>query len=560
MHSLIATERTGGMAGMQSNQSYARMKLSPGIDLKHILSQNRRSSQAYVLVLRYIIFKPNGFVLSQKIDDKSYHKILEASFRLISNECSKYTTASKDNLRNKAAVQLSACAGVVRMAVDMGVKKMRSKTVKALVEHITQTLPMPNKEYCEPLLIDYFKSLRTVLEYQPHLDYLSRAEWLEVVEFCNKTLHNLNAASSAGHAAVANGLSSVTSFRSRHGRSPTPGTPADYGLQASNRGSQRIGGVSLRNIAEDLVLCIKNLVSASNAPILDQAEATLKNLCDLLATLSSPGIVLQTVFESINAIVTQIMTDDISLMMQTMGNILPNIWRLWDIKSPTLKDHMLISLLYGEVYFSRLASTDEPSDCVNDLSRLLQVFRQEYSKRPEREQLQLEDLDLPDQPFCSERPLSMKAFELRSAASRAEQPWTMLYISASIILVLSADDSARGKSVDAPSVENPPKRRKLDKPINEILADAKSTDVQRRLFALQVLAFVFDRIVVDVESLNHYLEPLLQCLSDDNANIVSWALLVMTRYSVHRAHWYEIVHPLTELLVLPVEMLPVHLK
>lgn len=482
----------------------------------------------------------NSFVLSQELVDKSYHKILESLFRLTTTEVSTYAKTSKDHLKNGAAVRLSTCAGVVRMAVEMGVRKLRFKTVKALVEHITQTLPMSNKGYCEPLLISYFKSLRTVLEYPPHSEHLSGEEWLNVVEFCNETLHDLNDASGASYKKMVNGSSVVTSFRSRHGRSPTPGAVADHGRKASNRSSQRAAEVNLRSIAEDLVLCIKDLVSASNAPILDQAQATLANLCDLLATLSSPGLELQTVFESINSIVARIMTDDISLMLQTMRTLLPNIRRLWDIKSPTLKDHLLISLLYGEVYFSRLISTDETGDSINDLSRLLQVFRQEYSKRPEREQLQLEDLDLPDHPLGSERPSSMKAFELRSAASRAEQPWTLLYISASIILVLSADDSVRGKSVEANNVENPPKRRKLNKPINEILADAKSTDVQRKLFALQVLTFVFDRIVVDVESLKHYLEPLLQCLSDDNANIVSWALLVLTRYSVHKANWNEI--------------------
>lgn len=518
------------------------MKLNAKKDLKHILSQNRRSSKMYGLVRRYSRIITNGFVLSQALVDKSYHKILESLFRLTTTEVSTYAKASKDHLKNGAAVRLSTCAGVVRLAVEMGVKKLRFKTVKALVEHITQTLPMSNKGYCEPLLIGYFKSLRTVLEYPPHSEHLSGVEWLNVIEFCNETLHDLNDASGGSYTNMMNGSSVVTSFRSRHGRSPTPGTVADHGRKASNRGSQRAAEVNLRSIAEDLVLCIKHLVSASNAPILGHAptlghaQATLANLCGLLATLSSPGLELQTVFESINSIVARIMTDDISLMLQTMRTLLPNIRRLWDIKSPTLKDHLLISLLYGEVYFSRLVSTDETGDSTNDLSRLLQVFRQEYSKRPEREQLQLEDLDLPDHPLGSERPSSMKAFELRSAASRAEQPWTLLYISASIILVLSADDSARGKSVEANIVENPPKRRKLNKPINEILADAKSTDVQRKLFALQVLTFVFDRIVVDVESLKHYLEPLLQCLSDDNANIVSWALLVLTRYSIHKAN------------------------
>ncbi|MCJ1468855.1 Serine/threonine-protein kinase tel1 [Pseudocyphellaria aurata] len=474
-------------------------------DLKQILSHHRQSEAI------------------RKLFDKAYHQMLEALFRLTKNECSIYAKASG------TAQRLSDCAGLVRMIVVIGVRRLRFKTVKALVEHIVQTLSISNKSYCEPLLVDYFRSLETILEYQPHCEHFTEEEWLEILEFCNETLHDKVAGSSGGnYADTVYGSSIVIPSRSRHGRSPAPSIAMGRGRKANDRGSQRATETSVISLAQDRVLCIKHLVSATNAHVLGQAQVTLTNLCDLLATLSSVGLELQTVFESINSILTRIMTDDISLMMQTIRTLLPNIRRLWDMNSSTLRDHMLTSLLYGEIYFSCLVVNDETGDCINDLSRLLQVFRQEYSKRPEREQLQLEDLDLPDDPFRSERPSSMKAFELRSGALRAEQPWTMLYISASIVLVLSADDSTRGKSAEAHEVENPPKRRRLDKPVNELLADTRSTDLQRKIFALQVLTFVFDRIVVDVGSLNPYLEPLLQCLSDDNANIVSWALLVLT--------------------------------
>lgn len=419
----------------------------------------------------------------------------------------------------------------MRLAVELGVKKFRYKTVKAIVDHITQTVPTSDSGYCEPLAAEYFKSLRIVLEYQPHPEHLSKDEWHEVVDFCNETLHDLNATSNGKNAHSLNGNSSMDSFNICLSRSATPGTVSDNGHQASNRSSQHLVKLNLKSSVEDIVLCLKHLMSASNAPVLEKAQTTLENFCEILTLSSRPGMLLQSVFEAINSVISRIMTDNVDLTLNIINNLLPHIRRFWETKSRSLKDHMLVSLLYGEVYFFRLVSTDETGDCKHDLHRLLQVFRQEYCKRAEREQLQLEDLDLPDHPLEGDRPLSIQAFELRSAALKAEQPWFLLYISASIVLVLSAWD-ARGRDS---ALEHPPKRRKLNSPVDDLLELTKTSDMQDRLFALQVLTFVFDKLVIDIEYLQHYIESLLSCLSDDTANVVSWALLALARYSILRS-------------------------
>lgn len=485
-------------------------------------------------VITYALF------LSEVLADKSFQKILEALFRVTTNECSAYAKASKSVAKNQSKSQasqiagrLSACASVVRIAVELGVKKFRYKTVKAIVDHITQTVPTSDSGYCEPLAAEYFKSLRTVLEYQPHPEHLSKDEWHEVVDFCNETLHDLNNTSNGKNAHSLNGNSSMDSFSICLSRSATPGTVSDNG-QASSRRARQLVKLNLKSSLEDIVLCLKHLMSASNAPVLEKAQKTLENLCELLTLLSRPGVLLQSVFEAINSIISRIMTDNVDLTLHIIGNLLPHIRRFWETKSRSLKDHMLVSLLYGEVYFFRLVSMDETGDCKPDLHRLFQVFQQEYCKRPEREQLQLEDLDLPDHPLETDRPLSIQAFELCSAALKAEQSWFLLYISASIVLVLSTWDTVRGRFLEDSTHEHPPKRRKLNSSVDVLLELTKTSEMLDRLFALQVLTFVFDKIVVDIDNLQHYIESLLSCLSDDTANIVSWALLALARYSILR--------------------------
>lgn len=488
---------------------------------------------------RVIAYAP---FLSEVLADKSFHKILETLFRVTTAECSAYAKASKSVAKNQAKSQanqiagrLSACARVVRIAVELGVKKFRYKTVKAIVDHITQTVPTSDSGYCEPLAAEYFKSLRIVLEYQPHPEHLSKDEWHEVADFCNETLHDLNATSNGKNAPSLDGNHGTDSFTICLSRSATPGTVSDNGRQASNRSTQHLVKLNLKSSVEDIVLCLKNLMSASNAPVLEKAQTTLENLCELLTLSSRPGVLLQSVFEAINSIISRIMNDNVDLTLNIIGNLLPHVRRFWETKSRSLKDHMLVSLMYGEVYFFRLVSMDETGDCKPDLHRLLQVLRQEYCKRPEREQLQLEDLDLPDHPLEADRPLSIQAFELRSGALKGEQPWFLLYISASIVLVLSAWDSARGRFLEDSTLEQPHKRRKLNSPLDDLLELTKSSEMLDRLFALQVLAFVFDKIVVDIDNLQHYIESLLSCLSDDTTNVISWALLALARYSVLRS-------------------------
>lgn len=468
------------------------------------------------------------------MSDKAYHQILEALFRVTKIESSTYNRASKANAKKIAEGRLSACAGVLKLAVEVAVKKLRFKTVKALIDHIIQTLPTSDEGYCEPLVADYFKSLRIVLEYQPHTEHLPKDEWNSVVDFCNQSLHDLNFVSSQQNSKLSIRNSNPGSFSESFSRSATPVPTNDHGHKASKHGSRRTVHTQLRSSAEDILLCLRHLTIASNAPVLDRAHVTLTNLLELLESNLSVGRLQPAAFEIINSILTHITTNDISLTLQTLRRLLVIIRRFWDAKSTTLKDCMLVSLLYGQVYFSRMISSDETSDCKSDLESLLEVFQNDYCKRLERDQLQLEDLDFADQGTCTEKISSIKTFRLRLGALRAENPWNLLYITASIAVALSADVAAVGesieKSLDVEKSDYPTKRRKLIKPLDDILKFTQSSQASQKLFSLQVLTFVFDVLIFDIENFQGYLDAFLSCMADDNGSIASWAMLALTRY------------------------------
>jgi serine-protein kinase ATM len=417
----------------------------------------------------------------------------------------------------------------VRTAVETGVKKIRAKTVRAVVGHITQTLPGPDEGYCEPLVKDYFKTLRVVLGYPPHAEHFSKGEWCDLVDFCNETLHDLNSITSEKSSNFPNGNSTKDSWRSGPSRSATPGVDVDHRHRASHVSSQENGMLQLRNCAEELVLCLYHLTSVPHAAILDKAPVALANLLELLESSSSAGNAQQAAFECINSIMARIMTDDVSLALQTLKNLLPTMRRLWDAKTSALKDHMLKLMLHGEVYFPRLISSDEADDCKSNIKGLLEALQQDYCKRPEREQLQLEDLLFSNNGSVGKRPSSTKIFELRSGASKAEKSWFLLSIYASLILGLDSDLKIREKIAQADELENPPKRRKVTRNLDDIFQSVRTTETTQKLFALQVLTFVFAKLPVEGDGLDWNLEALLPCLSDDNGSVASWAMLALAR-------------------------------
>ena len=460
------------------------------------------------------------------LGDEGYHAILEALFRVVKIERSS----------TKPSVQLSLCAEIVRIAVETCVKKLRIKTIKAIIGHVTQTLPRFDGSYHGPLVKDYVKTVKAILEYPAHAEHFSRAEWCDLVDFCHETLQDVNGFSNVNRksSGFPDGNSSRDSWRGGLSRSSTPGVEIGYRTRASHVSSQENGMSELRESAEDLILCLNHLFFVPHAPVFDKASVVLMMLFNLLDSSFSTSNTQQAAFECINAIMTSIRIDDISLALQTFRNLLPIMQRLWNAKASAIKDHMLKLMMYGEAYFTRLIASDAESDSKLHLENLLEVLQQDYCKRPEREQLQLEDLLLCKTSLVGQRPSSTKVFGLRPDVTKAEKSWFLLSIYASLIIALDSGLKTGEKVVQADNIENRPKRRKLTKNLDDIFQCTKSVDTTQRLFALQVLTFVFDKLPTEDDvGLDWNWEVLLPCLSDDSGVVASWAMLALTRCAIH---------------------------
>ena len=429
--------------------------------------------------------------------------------------------------------RLLACAAVIRITVEVALQRLRYKTVKALVEHIIQTLPTADAGYCEPLLNDYFKALATLLEYKPHPEHFLGDEWHELVDFCIETTRDLMRPaefSDSIHLNGARGLHSTGLTQDYFSRSATPSTTGDHGRKSESHTSQRNAAYPrLRECDRDLVLCLQHLTSVPNAPIFDRANVILTTLVELLHSYPKVSKIQQAALECINLIMSRVVANDIELASQVMTQMLPLIRGFWEAKDAPLRDALLILLSYSEVLIPHIICLDKTGDNKAALVALVEVLRNDYCLRRDREQLQLDDLAFCDT-TCSptrQMPLSTKTLGVRPGCFRAEHPWCLISISAAIIVALGHNTATHEHPTRPDAEDNRAKRQRLTHPIDDIFDLTKGPD---KLYALQMLVFVFDILELEEEVLQRRLETLLLCLSDDNSLITSWAMLVMNSY------------------------------
>lgn len=469
--------------------------------------------------------------------DDSYHTVLESVFRVAKIDKSNYARASKST-KTKTEGRLSACAALVRTVVEVGLRKLRYKTVKALVEHIIQTLPTADRGYCEPLIADYFRALAALLEYKAHPEHFLGDDWHEVVDFCVQAASDLNRPSEQVEYGLSNGVRLHNGSRSNRdgpSRSTTPSTMGVHGHKSSNNISQRVADPQLKGSDDQIVLCLQHLASVPNAPVSDRADVILATLVEMLQSYQKVSSTQQAAFECINSIMSRIVAINIDLPLQTMKRVIPLLRRFWEPKNgaATLNDTLLAFLAYGEILLPRMISEDQTTDCHATLQALLEVLRNDYCLRRHRGQLQLDDLVLldPSRFKSKQMPLSTRTLQVGLGGLRAESPWCLIARSAAITVALENAAIVREEPLDGDNVQDS-KRQKLERPMDDILHHVKGSILPEKVYGLQMLVFIYDNLQFDESTLQCHLDALLPCLSENDGSIVSWAVLAMASYVV----------------------------
>jgi serine-protein kinase ATM len=437
------------------------------------------------------------------LTEKNWNDIFKSLFQNAATEHALYIKPG-----SKSTNRLKRTAQVIRAAVQAAISGLRIRTIRNILDHIMHFLPT-DQGLCEPLAVDYCKTLRCILEYQPHVEHL-RESWNEVMSFCVTTLSLLQDAvsddSQSGNWST--GRSGSRTNRSGHFDRTTRSSYPDTNT-------------------EELVACIRQLCRAPNTPLQDHAlEAVSVSLKHLkLSTSFSTGLL--DALGAINLILARIVETHVNRTREIIFEILPNLSTLWSHKSSTLKDHILVFLIITIQHIKTIFRNDPNTHIRIDFETFLETVQDEYTSRLTRDQLRLDDLQLGQ----SKTDVSLSlpdagAFKLRDGSYEAESQWMILY---SMAWIGSLMDETRTDTRQADHIENGSrKRRRVTTNLEKILQLSTTSNVNVQTTSLQILAFMTSMNPLTASELTNIVESLMGLVSHINHVIASWSMLALS--------------------------------
>jgi ataxia telangiectasia mutated family protein len=429
-------------------------------------------------------------------------------------------------------LKLELCANAIFAVVEAGASKFKRNTVEALVAHVIDTIPTSDGDYFKPIAQDYLRSLVALLEQAPVAERLKSNIRIEITEFCLDGLE-LSIAS--------NDADAPESFNSfSHGG----GTPSLVKSSSGIKSTPNRSGMVSRQNAEDSLLCqilFLALSSVSNVDFatLERASTTMMRL--LQCQTSNVGKLHQVAFSVINLVLLNCSQDHTSFCLSIGRGFLPLMCRWWQGKGvakdemlDSVRDEMLITLYRVHLHLEAKARETEDEDLHTNLEELLDTMRTDYSRRPDRNQLHLDDVELSDMSpgWTNVEPFRLNSFGLRPNNNRnAERNWaTLLAISILEKLVgIKEQKTKNSDDVTDGSDDYPRKRQRVPLFPERLLDSIRSNDPSARLAGLQILPFILQGYDLPTSALRDLLELLVGYTSDKRSNIASWALLSIAR-------------------------------
>jgi len=456
----------------------------------------------------------------------------ETIFKAAVLEKSLYTKQSRSTLRGASGTRLQTCGAVLRAAVELGVEYLKVKTVRAVYNHIIDILPS-GEGLCSPLSVDYVKALRVLFQYAPHTEHLLSDEWEVLVEFCCTNVKSkLGLPDEEEEEEESEMEVEGRSSRGRETMLLREGSSASRRSAAG--GSQRQFTAKLTHESVQLLMCLRNLLAAPNAPILTNVQLICNTLLGFLRSQHTYHEAHQHVFSSLNFVLNVVTANDIALVNKVSDEVVPIVSRLWDTKTPSLKDEMIISLIHCHPHIrARIRSTDGRV-LRTSVEDLFENLCSEYIARSDREILQLDDVTFPSPTGKPdpEIPLSLRSIALRTNVqnARAEQIWMIPSLIAMIVEMLDASgDSGRRSRKNSETEGNRTKRQRMYDRFGEMMRFVRSNNTPRKLLALQVITFLADLKGINEHEFPSIVQDLLEACSDDNSAITAWAFTSIGR-------------------------------
>lgn len=430
---------------------------------------------------------------------------------------------AKKTTKNAALAKLTLCSSVVRTVVKAGVHKLKNKTVEAVIDHLTQTVLKANGEFCEPIAQHYLQALISLLEYCPIVERMKTSLWNEVIDFCLKGMWL--------YVDFEDGSDSIDSL-----------SHPSSNLSDPRRQFGSIRSVSRHNV-EDILRSLLCLLSVPHTRMLEKAEDSASALVRFLTVdQSTIGQTHQLALSGLNKLLSFIRMDRTSLTQTTIVKVMESFARLWQCKSlgknemlNSLRDEMLIMLFLTHLHLEHAILQENNSGLGSILLDLYDALVKDYARRIDRDQLQIDDLDLADLGGdCHRGAFRLAILFLKPQKLSSERAWAHLQAIAILerLLMLLERKTVANASVaiaDGQSTNEPRKRQRVLSRLDHITDALVSQDRNLRLTYLHLLPFLTYFHAIERRDHNHILQYVLDCVSDKNGSMASWALLSLTR-------------------------------
>jgi ataxia telangiectasia mutated family protein len=403
---------------------------------------------------------------------------------------------------------------VLRIAVDIFLRNIRAKTVRAIIDHITETIPVPGEGLWEPLSVDYIKCITSLLQHPPHTEHLGDADWERLIDFCLDAINLQESDESqlsirSGHRSAAEDSLDARDAHSTPKRmTPAPGNREKF--------------VGDRNTVVEVLACIQILTSSPSAPIQAAAESILQGLVEFVR---SPALMAgnshQLAFSSINTVISRVLFDQSELARSSLTDLIPIVRRLWTTKLQSLKDELLATIMLCLVIFADLAHKNPSELLVRSIEGLSSSLQLEYVKRSDRELLQPDETVFYQQGGHANGPV----YGPRLGNVRSEHSWTVLWALANLLKL--TEKAAVQKPDHAFHEEQLSKKQRLTSGMNDVFRDAISATGALRICALQMIPFL--EAEIDIDTKDSFVQRAVPSILDDNSTIATWTMIALTR-------------------------------
>jgi ataxia telangiectasia mutated family protein len=465
--------------------------------------------------------------------DDNYHSVFEALFQCTLLEKQNYFSAKKGS-KAASSTRLESCAKALKVVVTHGAPRIKRKTARALIDHITQVLPGPDDDFVAPLLQDYTRAFIALIDHPANIENFAVVNgelWFSCVDFCILAVSRFLETGDRGSASLSRAspapgtAQTALSLAFSSGRS---GSGSAHRLQGHLSG--QIGSVE----ATHYMSCLNTLLTTAHAPVHERvsevADLTLKVLEMRQMKL---GTLQQVAFACTNNVLAHVSTDDISLGKRLARDLVPLISHWWppqkrDAMTNTVRDEILKTLYAIHLFLDSMAQESSDNSSLRELEDLLDVLWSEYSRREDRGRLLVDDLTFSGVQLPADHPRT-GVFSLRPCNQAAEQNWALMEIVA-ILELLYTRHTKRIAAHVGEGQEQPRKRRRTVADGRGVTKNLTSLDPGMRLTALQVLPFIFQHQQFFSEEVAECLDILTSLMSDKQSLVATWAMLACCRY------------------------------